>query len=112
MDNFSSTDLSSSPKRGRYRKRSEIWKFFVQVDNENEISPIKCTICGKQFSFKSTASNLYRHLNRCHNVEATSLVKHSTQKITILNFQDSSHKTIFLFLRFGAILCMHLPTNL
>lgn len=80
MDNFSSTDLSSSPKRGRYRKRSEIWKFFVQVDNENEISPIKCTICGKQFSFKSTASNLYRHLNRCHNVEATSLVKHSTQK--------------------------------
>ena len=80
MDNFSSTDLSSSPKRGRYRKRSEIWKFFVQVDNENEISPIKCIICGKQFSFKSTASNLYRHLNRCHNVEATSLVKHSTQK--------------------------------
>ena len=85
MDSPSSTNLSCSPKRKRYRKRSENWNIFVPVDNENEESPIKCTICGRHFSFKSTVSNLHRHMKRYHNVDATSFVKSTASKTTITN---------------------------
>ena len=75
MDNPLPTELSNTQKKRRYRKRSEVWNIFAHLSHQDETSPIKCGMCGKCFSFKSTASNLYRHLDRYHRSEAILLSK-------------------------------------
>ncbi|XP_063931861.1 E3 SUMO-protein ligase ZBED1-like [Zophobas morio] len=49
-------------KMSKNNKRSEIWNFFTQVDQQIA----KCDICKQHLSFKSSISNLKKHVERKH----------------------------------------------
>jgi hypothetical protein len=44
------------------RRTSDIWKHFSKVDS----SQAKCEICKKKYSYKTSLSNLKKHLNNSH----------------------------------------------
>lgn len=44
------------------RRTSNIWKHFSKVDS----SIAKCDICKKKYSYKTSMSNLKKHLNNAH----------------------------------------------
>lgn len=44
------------------RRTSDIWKHFSKVDS----SIAKCDICKKNYSYKTSLSNLKKHLNNAH----------------------------------------------
>ncbi|KAI4468007.1 dna replication-related element factor isoform a [Holotrichia oblita] len=53
--------MSSSIKRA---KTSEIWNYFTPIPSENFIA--NCNICKRKLSFKTTNSNLKKHLTSNH----------------------------------------------
>lgn len=44
------------------RKSSRIWEFFTPIDNEMA----KCDLCKNSFSYRTSVSNLKRHMERKH----------------------------------------------
>ncbi|XP_014287375.2 E3 SUMO-protein ligase ZBED1 isoform X1 [Halyomorpha halys] len=58
------------PKKGKH-KYSPIWNLFEVIDRDCA----KCLICAKRFSYRSTTSNLRKHIDRKH---STLQVIHST----------------------------------
>lgn len=49
-------------KMSQDRRTSDIWKHFSKVDS----SIAKCDICKKKYSYKTSLSNLKKHLNNVH----------------------------------------------
>lgn len=49
------------PKKGK-QKYSPIWNLFEVIDRDCA----RCLICAKRFSYRSTTSNLRKHLERKH----------------------------------------------
>lgn len=52
--------MTQSSKRQRY---SELWNFFTPIDNDYFAT---CNMCKRKLSFKTTNSNLKKHLNSNH----------------------------------------------
>lgn len=46
------------------QKSSILWNFFDICDNEKQIA--KCNLCHQKLSFKSTITNLKKHIGRKH----------------------------------------------
>lgn len=44
------------------RRSSSVWSYFTIKDKVNA----KCDICHKSYSYKSTLTNLKKHLSSCH----------------------------------------------
>ncbi|CAH1957048.1 unnamed protein product [Acanthoscelides obtectus] len=58
------------------KKTSEIWKFFDRIDEGHAI----CTMCKSKLSYKTSSSNLKKHLQK----------KHPTVTITFLESKRST----------------------
>jgi len=52
------------------KRTSGIWSYFSVIDQTNKIS--KCDICLKRYSFKSTLTNLKKHLAGVHAIKMSS----------------------------------------
>lgn len=52
------------------KRTSGIWAHFTIVDYKNCIA--KCDLCLKKYSFKSTLTNLKKHLFGCHGIKLSS----------------------------------------
>lgn len=61
------------------KRTSGIWAHFTIVEKQNCIA--KCDICIKRYSFKSTLTNLKKHLSGRHGIELSS----STTNVRIKN---------------------------
>lgn len=46
------------------RKRSNLWNFFDAVDKESKMA--KCNVCYLKFSYKTSTSNLKKHMKNKH----------------------------------------------
>ncbi|CAH2014712.1 unnamed protein product, partial [Acanthoscelides obtectus] len=46
------------------KKRSPLWRYFRILDDLT--SKAKCKLCGHELSYRTTTSNLKKHLNRRH----------------------------------------------
>lgn len=44
------------------RRSSDIWKHFTKIDSNNA----KCDICKKSYSYKTSVTNLKKHLHHSH----------------------------------------------
>lgn len=44
------------------RRSSDIWKHFTKIDSINA----KCDICKKNYSYKTSITNLKKHLSHSH----------------------------------------------
>lgn len=44
------------------RRTSDIWKHFTKVDSK----VAKCDVCKKSYSFKTSLTNLRKHINNAH----------------------------------------------
>ncbi|XP_022185094.2 uncharacterized protein LOC111044304 [Nilaparvata lugens] len=63
------------------RKHSFLWKYFSVVDREKGVA--SCNICGKHFSFKTTTSNLKKHLKRSNHFDHLNLDSDSQQGTSV-----------------------------
>jgi len=61
------------------RRTSSIWNHFTVVDQSSKIS--KCDMCLKRYSFKSTLTNLKKHLAGVHSIRMSSSSNRSTVSI-------------------------------
>lgn len=50
------------PKVQRKLKSSALWQFFEEIDTEYA----KCNMCKQKLSYKTSTSNLKKHLNSKH----------------------------------------------
>jgi len=48
------------------RRTSSIWGYFTIFDQLKYIA--KCDTCQKKYSYKSTLTNLRKHLSTCHGI--------------------------------------------
>lgn len=62
-------------------RTSNIWNHFTIFDQSHYIA--KCDICLKKYSFKSTLTNLKKHLCNCHGIDLSNSPKVSTYIIKI-----------------------------
>nr|CAI5865856.1 unnamed protein product [Callosobruchus analis] len=56
--------LDERYRQSLWRKTSPIWKFFVIADDSEGIAI--CRMCDNHLSYRSTISNLKRHVKRAH----------------------------------------------
>ncbi|CAB0019754.1 unnamed protein product, partial [Nesidiocoris tenuis] len=49
---------------GTLKKSSPLWSFFTVIDNEKKVA--RCDLCRSECSFKTTISNLRKHLKSRH----------------------------------------------
>ncbi|CAH0403963.1 unnamed protein product [Chilo suppressalis] len=54
------------PKDKRRSRRSGVWEYFDVTDEEQRTA--NCQLCSEEFSYRSTSTNLVRHLQRKHGV--------------------------------------------
>lgn len=52
------------------KRTSNTWDYFTIIDQNNLIA--KCDICLKKYSFKSTLTNLKKHLSGRHGIGLSS----------------------------------------
>lgn len=64
------------------RKRSNVWNFFESVDNESRLA--KCNLCKLKFSYKTSTSNLKKHIKNKH-----AIVPHKPEeRVTVSLFRN------------------------
>lgn len=53
------------------KRSSKLWNYFEVINNEKQVA--RCTLCDLKFSFRSTNTNLRKHLVRRHHEEYITL---------------------------------------
>lgn len=86
--------VSESDEEGYYGKRktkqlySEVWTKFTIISRKHYIA--SCNVCGAKLSFKTTISNLKKHVERKHNYDIS--------KSSILSYQVGNGVSHHIFL--------------
>lgn len=73
------------------RQRSPIWNFFSIVDKDNLTA--KCDICAQKMCYKSSTSNLKRHLERKH--PTVKLIQNNDQEQHSSILDSSPHHQVY-----------------
>uniref|UniRef100_A0A1B6ESL4 BED-type domain-containing protein n=1 Tax=Cuerna arida TaxID=1464854 RepID=A0A1B6ESL4_9HEMI len=61
---YESQEVFYDKKRKERQKYSAVWSKFTILDNERSIA--SCNVCGHKLSFKTSVSNLRKHIERKH----------------------------------------------
>lgn len=72
LSNLKQEDIENSDQKRK--NHSAVWSHFVKLPHKDKIA--KCLYCGQEYSYKSSGSNLKRHLNMKH----TSVLNNSNEQ--------------------------------
>lgn len=83
--NVCEMELQSDPlkgfKEGTRKLTSTIWNNFTAVDRQRRVA--SCDLCGAMLSYRSTVSNMRKHLMRKHGGKKDSTFRPSTFKVIL-----------------------------
>ncbi|KAM9410523.1 uncharacterized protein KZ484_002564 isoform 2-T2 [Pholidichthys leucotaenia] len=71
----------------KHKRRSVIWRYFVQLDRPNVA---RCRLCRKKLSITGGTSNLYRHMSKRHPKEYSKLPANGQHRQPFNSSQDSN----------------------